>query len=107
MSLLMEKLSQSGNEKADDDFGSFGLVSDFEYLQEWTFKEDKANLCERIFLHERMLGMWDPEDSSKLVCVEVPLPAELEECLAKLTKDKKATQALEKHKAEERNTLCG
>jgi len=33
------------------------------------------------------MGMWDPDDNSRLICVKVPLPAELQDCLDKLEND--------------------
>jgi len=52
----------------------FGLVSDFKYLKRKTNHDDRDSLCERIFLHERLLGMWDPDDRNKALVVMAELP---------------------------------
>jgi len=82
----------------------FGLVSDFQYLKRTTVNEDKANICERVFLHETMIGMWDPENYHKLVWVKAELPDELKLCLARLEKDEIATAKLVKHKTKLRKS---
>mmetsp|Transcript_6810 Transcript_6810/g.18776 ORF Transcript_6810/g.18776 Transcript_6810/m.18776 type:complete len:805 (+) Transcript_6810:77-2491(+) len=76
------------------------LVSDFLYMHDRrNADEDKVNLCERVFLHEQRMGMWDPEDSDRIVYVVSELPKELSECINKLSHDTRAKKALGKHKA--------
>jgi len=77
---------------------SFGIVSDFIYLNRWVCEEDQQHLCERVFLHAMYLGMWDPEDNSKLVSVKCELPQELQACLGKLCKDEASNRALREHR---------
>ena len=43
-------------------------VGDLIYLPRETVLDDQANVCERVFLHKRMLGMWGPEDRHRTVC---------------------------------------
>lgn len=78
----------------------FGLVSDFLYLDRSTSMYDQDQVCERVFLHERCLGMWDPEDSNQTemiyACPE-KLPVELEDCLKKLSPDPEANKALKNY----------
>eukprot|EP00930_Biecheleria_cincta_P020049 TRINITY_DN15153_c0_g1_i1.p1 TRINITY_DN15153_c0_g1~~TRINITY_DN15153_c0_g1_i1.p1 ORF type:complete len:809 (+),score=143.47 TRINITY_DN15153_c0_g1_i1:91-2517(+) len=76
---------------------AYGLVSDFLYLDRSTSDWDQKHVCERVFLHERCLGMWDPEDSNATqmiwACPET-LPQELQSCLDKLIPDAAANKAL-------------
>lgn len=78
----------------------FGLVSDFLYLDRSTSMYDQDQVCERVFLHERCLGMWDPEDSNNtqlIIACPGKLPGELQECLDKLTPDTEANKALKSY----------
>lgn len=76
----------------------YGLVSDFMYLNAETAKEDKKSLCDRVFLHARLLGMWDPEDYNRLVVVKARMPTDLEKTLEKIDEDRSAMKALRKHR---------
>jgi len=80
----------------------FGLVSDFMYLQPDTVKEDKI-LCDRVFLHASLLGMWDPEDYNRIITVKATMPNDLCDTLGKLNEDEKAKQALRKHREARRS----
>ncbi len=48
-------LKARGNEIGEQD--DFGIISDSLYLHRGTYAHDTAQVCERVFLHERMLGM--------------------------------------------------
>jgi len=100
MQHLLRKL---GPEQVAGSWDEQALVSDFLYMKkrdklDW----DTKNICERVFLHERRLGMWDPEDPDRIVSVDSPMPRELKDCLQSLTLDTKAKTKLEKFKAQER-----
>lgn len=90
----MRHLSQ---EQMPENDGDHGIVSDFLYLPKWTSQADKT-LCERVFLHERMLGFWDPENEGNVVCAVADLPQELEACLARLQNNSKAHEELKQHR---------
>lgn len=95
MSHLLRGLGKQIGEGED-----FGLCSDFLYLRKSVSKEDQEKVCERVFLHERMLGMWDPEDNSRTVCAKAPLPQELEEALSRLQRDEEALAELKQYQAQ-------
>ena len=71
------------------------------YLQHHTQKADRELLCDRLFLHESLLGMWDPENRNKALVIQSELPADLQACLGKLAKDVAATEALRQHRENE------
>ena len=65
-------------------------VADFLYLPRETVLGDQANVCERVFLHERMLGMWDPEDRNRTVCAV----RQIWQCLRRPSRDEAAVAEL-------------
>lgn len=78
----------------------YGLVSDFLYLDRYTSDLDQKQVCERVFLHERCLGMWDPEDSnatSMIWAYREELPTELQACLDKMLPNEEANKSLKEY----------
>lgn len=77
------------------------MVGDLRYLDQQETKDSDKALSRRIFLHARMLGMFDPQDWSRMVCAIAELPEELQRCLATLKRNAKADAQLRKFKADQ------
>eukprot|EP00929_Paragymnodinium_shiwhaense_P043436 TRINITY_DN22334_c1_g1_i1.p1 TRINITY_DN22334_c1_g1~~TRINITY_DN22334_c1_g1_i1.p1 ORF type:complete len:815 (+),score=137.86 TRINITY_DN22334_c1_g1_i1:228-2672(+) len=93
MQYLLQKLGDRIGENED-----CGLVGDFLYLQKETLDADRK-ICDRVFLHERLLGMWDIDGDHRTVCVTQPLPQDLQETLSKLSEDTRAGARLAEYRA--------
>ena len=81
------------------DWGDYGIVSDFLYSRK-TSSYDNKNVSERVFLHERLFGLWDPDKPSQTRWVVAPLPEELVACLKKLKKDTNSAEKLRAYQVE-------
>jgi len=94
---LMWEMSQAKLCQPED----FGIVGDFEYLQPRTSDFDRQYICERIWLHEQTLGMWNPHDPSCLAQAKAAIPADLQACLNKMRKDANTNKQLEAHRKQQ------
>lgn len=75
------------------------LVSDFLYKKIRAVEQfDRQHLCERVFLHEQRMGMFDIEANDSVLFVKSDLPPDLQACMDKLLPDKANDKELQEHK---------